>query len=153
MAQIVLTNASIVFFDANGNPYDFSDQISSVSLTTTYDTIDVTPVKDGGVIYKEVVAGVGTNSVNFDFYQDFANESIEEFFNGKPPYTLMPIRIGTKVNCRVRPKNEAISAANPVYRFEVLITNWTSLNAQVGALSTISVDWPISGQIIKVITP
>jgi hypothetical protein len=152
MAKIVLTNASVVFLDGGGSPYDFSDLISSVSLSTTHDILDVTPVTNGGVIYKEVIAGVGTNSVSFDFYQDFANESLEEFFNGKPPYTLMPIRVGTKVNCRVRPNNAAISASNPEYQFEVLVTDWTSLNAQVGALSTMQVSWPISGAITKDIT-
>jgi hypothetical protein len=152
MAKIVLTNARVVFLDGSGTVYDFSDEISSVGLLTTHDVLDVTPVKDG-VIYKEVIAGVGTNTASFDFYQDFANESIEEFFNGKPPYTLMPIRVGTKVNCRVRPKNEAISASNPEYRFEVLVTEWASLNASVGALSTIEVSWPISGAITKVVTP
>jgi hypothetical protein len=152
MSRIVLTNARVVFLDGTGTVYDFSDAISSVGLLTTHDVLDVTPVKTG-VIYKEVIAGVGTNTVNFDFYQDFANESIEEFFNGKPPYTLMPIRVGTKVRCRVRPKDEAISASNPEYRFEVLVTEWSSLNAAVGALSTIDVSWPISGEITKVITP
>jgi hypothetical protein len=92
-------------------------------------------------------------SVSFDFYQDFANESVEEFFNGRPPYTVYPIRVGTKVNCRVRPNNAAISASNPEYQFQVLVTDWASLNAQVGALSTIQVTWPISGAITKDITP
>ena len=151
MAKIVLTNASVVFLDGTGSPYDFSDLISSVSLSTTHDVIDVTPVQEG-TIYKEVIAGVGTNSVSFDFYQDFANESLEEFFNGKPPYTIMPIRVGTKVNCRVKPKNEAISASNPEYQFAVLVTDWASLNGQVGGLSTMQVSWPISGAITKDIT-
>jgi hypothetical protein len=153
MAKIVLTNARVVFLDGSGSQYDFSDHISSVNLATSHNIIDVTPVAAGQeTIYKEVIAGVGTNSVSFDFYQDFADDSIEEFFNGVPPYTIQPIRVGTKVNCRVRPKNEAISAANPEYRFSVLVTDWTSLSAAVGALSTISVDWPISGAITKVIS-
>ena len=152
MAKIVLTNASVVFLDGGGNPYDFSDLISSVTLSTTHEILDVTPVSNGGRIYKEVIAGVGTNSVSFDFYQDFADESIEEFFNGVPPYTVWPIRVGTKVNCRVRPNNAAISASNPEYQFEVLISDWASLNAQVGALSTMQVSWPISGEITKDIT-
>jgi hypothetical protein len=64
----------------------------------------------------------------------------------------MPIRVGTKVNCRVRPNNAAISASNPEYQFQVLVTDWASLNAQVGALSTMQVSWPISGAITKDIT-
>lgn len=144
MAKVVLTNAYIIF----ENVYDFSDHISSISLSTVHDILDVTPVKDG-VIYKEVIAGVGTNSVSFDFYQDFStgsyNDSVEEFFNSPGSSS----RVGTKVSCRVRPFNAPKSATNPEYSFEALVTEWTPLNASTGQLSTISVNWPISGAITK----
>jgi hypothetical protein len=148
MAKIVLTNPTVIF----ETTFDFSEFVSSITLSTVHSVIDVTPVKEG-VIYKEVIAGVGTNSVSFDFYQDFANNSIEEFFGGVPPYTTEPNRIGTKVSCKVRPINAPISASNPEYQFEALVTEWTPLNASVGQLSTISVSWPISGEIIKDVTP
>jgi hypothetical protein len=148
MAKIVLTNAYVVFEGTT----DLSDHISSISLSTVHDILDVTPVQ-AGVIYKEVIAGVGTNSVSFDFYQDFANNSVEEFFGGVPPYSSEPNRVGTKVSCVVRPLNAPKSATNPEYQFEALVTSWTPLNADVGQLSTISVSWPISGAITKDITP
>lgn len=148
MAKIVLTNAYVVF----EGTYDFSDHISSITLSTVHDVLDVTPVQEG-IIYKEVIAGVGTNSVSFDFYQDFANNSIEEFFGGVPPYNVEPNRVGTKVSCVIRPINAPISATNPEYQFEALVTEWTPLNASAGQLSTITVNWPISGAITKDITP
>jgi hypothetical protein len=148
MAKIVLTNPTVIF----ETTFDFSDFISSITLSTVHDVLDVTPVQQG-TIYKEVIAGVGTNSVSFEFFQDFANNSIEEFFGGVPPYTTEPNRVGTKVSCKVRPVNAPISASNPEYQFEALVTEWTPLNASVGQLSTISVQWPISGEIIKDITP
>lgn len=148
MAKIVLTNAYVVF----EGTYDFSDLVSSITLSTVHDILDVTPVQEG-IIYKEVIAGVGTNSVQFDFYQDFSNNSLEEFFGGVPPYTTEPNRIGTKVSCVVRPINAPKSASNPEYQFEALVTEWTPLNAAVGQLSTVSVNWPISGEIVKDITP
>ena len=146
MAKIVLTNAYVVF----EGTYDFSDHISSITLSTVHDVLDVTPVQEG-IIYKEVIAGVGTNSVSFDFYQDFADNSLEEYFGGDGnPNTN---RVGTKVHCAVRPINAPISASNPEYRFEALVTEWTPINASVGQLSTITVNWPISGAITKDITP
>ena len=148
MATIVLTNAYVVFEDT----FDYSALVSNITLATTHDVLDVTPVKEG-TIYKEVIAGVGTNSVQFDFYQDFANNSLEEFIGGEPGNISMPNRIGTKISCKVRPINAPISASNPEYRFEALITEWTPLNAAVGQISTISVNWPISGEINKVILP
>jgi hypothetical protein len=148
MAKIVLTNPVVIF----ESTYDLSDFISSITLSTVHDVLDVTPVQDGQ-IYKEVIAGVGTNSVSFEFFQDFANNSVEEFFGGVPPYTTEPNRIGTKVSCSVRPVNAPISATNPEYRFEALVTEWTPLNAAVGQISTIAVTWPVSGAITKDITP
>jgi hypothetical protein len=152
MAKIVLTNVQVVFEGV----YDFSDLISSVTLSTVHDVLDVTPVKDG-VIYKEVIAGVGTNSVSFEFYQDFTTEygsgttlTLEEFFNG---YTGVSTRVGTKVACAIRPLNTVISSTNPEYRFDALVTEWTPLNSSVGGLSTINVNWPISGAITKDVTP
>ena len=145
MSKIVLTNAYVVFEGTN----DFSDLISSITLSTVHDVLDVTPVQTGQ-IYKEVIAGVGTNSVSFDFYQDFADNSLEEFFNGDGTVVS---RIGTKVSCVVRPLNAPKSQTNPEYQFEALVTEWTPLNAAVGQLSTISVNWPISGAITKDVTP
>ena len=144
MAKIVLTNPSVVFEGTD----DFSDLIYSITLSTVHDVLDVTPVQEGK-IYKEVIAGVGTNSVSFEFYQDFADNSLEEFFNDVGASS----RVGTKVSCAVRPINTSISASNPEYTFEALVTEWTPLNASVGQLSTIQVSWPISGAITKDITP
>ncbi len=144
MAKIVLTNPSVVFEGTD----DFSDLIYSITLSTVHDVLDVTPVQEGK-IYKEVIAGVGTNSVSFEFYQDFDDNSLEEFFNGVGALS----RVGTKVSCAVRPIDTSISASNPEYTFEALVTEWTPLNASVGQLSTIQVSWPISGAITKDITP
>lgn len=145
MAKIVLTNARVEF-----EGVDFSDFVSSITLSTVHDVLDVTPVKEG-IIYKEVIAGVGTNSVSFDFYQDFADNSLEEFFGGDGnPNTN---RVGTKVSCKVKPLNTITSASNPEYQFEALVSEWTPINAAVGQLSTVSVTWPISGAITKDVTP
>jgi len=153
MAALVLTDPLIKFggtISTGTGGLDFSDSINSVTLSTVHDVLDVTPVKEG-TIYKEVIAGVGTNSVSFDFYQDFSNNSVEEFFGGVPPYTAESNKVGTKVTCFVRPTSAAISASNPEYRFNVLITEWTPLNGEAGSLSTITVNWPISGAIEKFI--
>jgi hypothetical protein len=153
MSKVVLTNARIIFESA----YDFSEHIASITLATVHEILDVTPVETG-TIYKKVIAGVGTNTVTFEIHQDFSSgsnsNSIEEFFNGVPPYSAMPIRVGTLVACKVVSDADApVGATNPEYSFDALVTEWTPLNASVGQLSTISVNWPISGAIVKSITP
>jgi hypothetical protein len=150
MAKIVLTNANVTFQAINfavdppvpvGSVYDLSDHISSISLATNHDVVETTEV---GQNYKRVIAGLGTNTVNFEFYQDFATNSVED---------IIYDWIAARVLCRIKPINAPTSATNPEYGFQVLITDWTPLNAGVGQISTINVNWPISGPITKKITP
>ncbi len=150
MAKLVLTNAVVTFqaLDTSLTPpvpvgavYDFSDHISSISLSTVHEIVETTEV---GQIYKRVIAGLGTNSVNFEFYQDFANGSIED--------TIYDW-IGARVLCKVKPISAPTSTTNPEYEFQVLINEWTPLNAGVGQISTINVSWPINGPIDKNTTP
>lgn len=146
MAKVVLTNANVTFQALDysvtppvpvGSVYDFSDHISSISLGTVHEVIDTTEV---GQVYKRVIAGLGTNTVNFEFYQDFASNSVED---------IIYDWIGVRVLCKVKPVMAASSANNPEYEFEVLINEWTPLNAGVGQISTVNVNWPINGAITK----
>jgi hypothetical protein len=55
--------------------------------------------------------------------------------------------------CKVKPNASAVtSATNPIYEFEVTISEWQSLSGAVGELSTARVSWPIYGDINKTIT-
>jgi len=146
MAKVVLTNANVTFqaldFSVTppvpvGSVYDFSDHISSITLGTVHEIIETTEV---GQVYKRVIAGLGTNTVNFEFYQDFASNSVED---------IIYDWIGARVLCKVKPVMGSASPNNPQYEFQVLINEWTPLNAGVGQISTINVNWPINGPITK----
>ena len=150
MSKIVLTNANITFqaldFSVTppvpvGSIYDFSDHISSIALATNHDIVETTEV---GQTYKRVIAGLGTNTVNFEFYQDFAIGSVED---------IIYDWIAARVLCKIKPVNAPASTTNPEYEFQVLITDWTPLNAGAGQISTINVNWPINGPIAKNTTP
>jgi hypothetical protein len=150
MAKLVLTNADITFqaldFSVSppvpvGSVYDFSDHISSITLATNHEIVETTEV---GQNYKRVIAGLGTNTVNFEFYQDFATNSVED---------IIYDWIAARVLCKIKPVSAPTSTTNPEYEFQVLITDWTPLNAGVGQIATINVNWPINGAIIKNTTP
>ena len=132
MARLVLTNALVTFAST-----DLSSNIASITLNTSFDIIDTSSFGDTA---KKRVAGLADNSVSFEFHQDFATGSVEA--------TIFPL-LGTTVACEVRPVNAAVSASNPRYNFSVLISEWQSLSAAVGSLTTASVTWPISGPITK----
>jgi hypothetical protein len=132
MPKLVLNNALVTFAST-----DLSSSISSVTLSTAYDIIDVTSFGD---LAKRRIAGLADNSVSFEFLQDYASGSVEA--------TIFPL-LGTAVACEVRPVNTSVSATNPKYNFSVLVAEWTPLNGSVGSLATASVTWPISGEITK----
>jgi hypothetical protein len=141
MARIVLTNVNVTI-----GGVDLSDHIASVSLSSTYDVLETTAFGGGNVpaAAKDRIAGLVDNSVTFEFHQDFAASSVEA--------TIYPL-LGTAVACVVTPVVGAVSATNPEYQFNALISEWTPLNGAVGELATASVTWPISGPVTKDVTP
>ena len=136
MAKVVLTNPRVTL-----DAVDLSDHITSLSINTDYDLVEVTQIGD---IAKKMVAGLEDNSVIFEFQQDFAPSEVED--------VIWPNR-GLRIPCRVRPTTDAISATNPEYRFEVLVSQWSPLSGEVGSLATTQVQWPIFGEISKIIIP
>ena len=134
MAKLVLTNAYISIAGQ-----DLSDHIASVSLATQYDLVETTQFGDTS---KRVIAGLASNSITFEFHQDFQAGSVES--------VIYPL-LGTATACKVQPidANGIASAPNPTYEFQVLISEWTPLSAAVGELTTATVTWPISGDITK----
>jgi hypothetical protein len=141
MARLVLTNVEVTIAGVS-----LSNHIASVTLGSTYDVLDTTAFGGGNVpqAARDRIAGLVDNSVTLEFHQDFAAGEVEA--------TIYPL-LGTVAAVRVQPVNGAISASNPEYQFNALISEWTPLNGAVGELATASVTWPISGAIVKDVTP
>jgi hypothetical protein len=141
MARIVLTNVDVEIAGVN-----LSDHISSVSLSSTWDAVETTAFGGGNVpaAARTRQAGLVDNAVTFEFHQDFAPGEVEA--------TIYPL-LGTIAAIKVQAVNAAISAETPQYQFNALISEWTPVNGAVGELATASVTWPISGAIVKDVTP
>jgi hypothetical protein len=141
MARIVLTNVDVEIAGVN-----LSDHIASVSLSSTWDAVETTAFGGGNVpaAARTRQAGLVDNSVTFEFHQDFAPGEVEA--------TIYPL-LGTVAAIKVQPVNAAISADSPQYQFNALLSEWTPVNGAVGELATASVTWPISGAIVKDVTP
>ena len=145
MARLVLTNVEVTIGTVN-----LSDHIASVTLGSTYDVVETTAFAGvsgaaGNVplAAKTRVAGLVDNSVTFEFHQDFAAASVEA--------TIYPL-LGTVVPVVVQPVAAAnVSADNPSYSFNAVISEWTPLNGAVGELATASVTWPITGAVTKAV--
>ena len=146
MARIVLTNVKVMFTDNTAALVDISDHIASVTLTSTYDVVETTAFSTDAVpaAAKTRQAGLVDNSVTLEFHQDFAASSIEQ--------TIYPM-LGKVSAITVSPTDDAVSATNPEYQFNAVVSEWTPLNGAVGELSTASVTWPITGAVVKDVTP
>jgi hypothetical protein len=141
MPRLVLNNAYVLFASNN-----ISEFVTQIELKTSVDTIDTTQI---GAQSKTRQAGVFDNSVTFQFNQDYASGSLEQLVNGT---SMANTTVGTAVAMEIRPVNAAVSASNPKYSFNAVITEWQSVSGELGSLSTVQVSWPISGNITKSIT-
>jgi len=141
MARLVLTNVEVQVGGVS-----LADHIASVTLGSTYDVLETTAFKGGNVpaAAKTRTAGLVDNSVTLEFHQDFAAGSVNS--------TIYPL-LGTEVAIKIQPVNGAISATNPEYQFNAIVSEWTALNGAVGELATASVTWPITGAIVQDVTP
>jgi hypothetical protein len=141
MARLVLTNVEVTVGGVS-----LADHIASVTLGSTYDVLETTAFKGGNVpaAAKTRIAGLVDNSVTLEFHQDFAAGSVNS--------TIYPL-LGTEVAIKIQPVNGAISATNPEYQFNAIVSEWTPLNGAVGELATASVTWPITGPIVQDVTP
>jgi hypothetical protein len=145
MARLVLTDASI---ELGGT--DISEYVASITLNTPEDVVETTAF--GPVGARTRVSGLKDHSVSLEFHNDFASGALES--------VVQTIGIGNLTNLIVKPTSDAISATNPAYKADnsgsgatkagqVLISEWTPLNGAVGDLATVSVTWPVSGQIVR----
>lgn len=132
MAKIVLTEPYISL-----DGVDLSDHITSVALGTVYDLVEVTEM---GNIAKKFVGGLENNTLALEIQQDFGIGEVES--------VIYPNR-GLRINAIVRPVDGPRSATNPEYTFQVLVSEWAPLTGSIGNLATVSVSWPIFGEILK----
>jgi len=126
MPRLVLNNAYVLFASN-----DISEFVTQIELKTSVDTIDTTQI---GAQSRTRQAGVFDNSVTFQFNQDYADNALEELVNGT---SMANTTVGTAVAMQIRPVNAAVSASNPKYSFNAVITEWQSVSGELGSLSTV----------------
>jgi len=131
MAQVI-TAASITI-----GAVDLSSHIKKITIDTSRAELETTTF---GNTAKRRVAGLADNKVSIDFNQDFSASTVEA--------SVYPL-IGSTAAVIVKPGTAAVSATNPSYTFNVLVTDWTPLDAQVGELASASISWPIDGAITQ----
>ena len=117
------------------NAVDLSSLVSSVSISRSFDELEVTAMGDSG---HKFVKGLEASSITIDFFNDEATS--------KTLQTLQAVW-GTNTVVTVKQTSAVVSATNPLYTMTCLVNNTTPINGAVGDLSTQSVTWNVSGTI------
>jgi len=116
---------------------NLSTSINSVTLDITADEVETTAF---GSTYRTRIGGLKSGSVSLDFMQDFAAGSVDAL--------LFPL-MGSTVAVKIAPTSGTVSATNPEYRFDCLVTQYQPYASSIGDLSTLSVSWPTTGEIVR----
>jgi len=120
------------------NAVDLSSLVSSVTITRNVDELEITAMGDLGHRY---TAGLESSSISIEFFNDADTAKTLQTLNG-------PTVFGKNVTVTAKQSSAATSATNPLYTMTCLVNGITPINGAVGDLSTQSVTWNVSGQIV-----
>ena len=132
MGKFVATDYNI---SINGT--SFSASLAAATLDITAEEQDVTSF---GSSFRSRIGGLKDASLSLDFHQDFAAASVDA--------TLFPL-LGTQATVVIKPTSGTVSATNPTYTFNCLVTQYQPFASSVGDLATLSVSWPVSGEVTR----
>ena len=132
MAKFVATDYSITI-----NGTSFSSSLAAATLDITSEEQDVTSF---GSTFRSRIGGLKDASLSLDFHQDFAAASVDA--------TLFPL-LGTQATVVIKPTAGTVSATNPTYSFNCLVTQYQPFASSIGDLATLSVSWPVSGAVTR----
>jgi hypothetical protein len=118
-----------------------SEDIASVTLDITADEVETTAF---GSSYRSRIGGLKDASVSLDFHQDFGAGAVDAL--------LFPL-MGSTVAVKIAPTSGTVTATNPEYRFTALVTQYQPFAGAVGDLATLSVTWPVSGEVTRGTAP
>ena len=132
MSKFIATDYKVTI-----NGTDFSTSLASVELPIEVETQDTTAF---GAEYRTSIAGLKTGSITLEFHQDFGAAAIDS--------VLYPL-LGTNATVTVSPTSATVSATNPTFSGEFLVTQYSPFSSTIGDLATLSVSWPLNGALTR----
>ena len=118
------------------NAVDLSDHTTSVTLNYAADELEVTAMGDTA---HKFVKGLESGTLTVSLLNDTASSQVLQTLNSA---------FGTTVACKlIQEKGTAVSAANPVYEFDVLVNNLTPINGAVGDMGTQDITFTLNSKV------
>lgn len=135
MAKMALL-ASFLSIDGT----DLSSYCSKIELNAEIEEQDVTTFASLG--WKESTGGLASGSLAVTFKQDVAAGAVDSI--------MWPLFLSrTPKTFEVRADSGPVSASNPRYSGNVLITQWNPISGNVGDVAEVDVEFPTSGPITR----
>ena len=132
MAKFVATDYKVTINGSN-----LSTSLASVELPVEIDEQETTAF---GSQWRTRIAGLKSGSLTLEFHQDFAAGALDSI--------LWPL-LGTNATVVVVPTSGTVTASNPSYSGSFLVTSYTPYASTVGDLATVSVTWPLTGELTR----
>jgi hypothetical protein len=137
MSKFVFTDA-VVFI----NTVDLSDHVESVTLATSADAVELTAM---GATAREYGSGLKNGSLSVTFFQDYAASEVD--------VTLFSLVGAAAFACTVKPTSAAISATNPEFQFNALLTDYSGpVDASVGDAAKASATFQLTTAVTRDVT-
>ena len=118
----------------NINSVYLIDHVTNITLNRNFDELEVTAMGDTS---HKFVKGLEASSVTISFLNDTQSASVLQTLQAAWGTT-----VGVKL---IQEKGTAVSAANPVYEFNILVNKTTDINGATGDLSTQDITFTING--------
>jgi hypothetical protein len=119
------------------NGTNLSTSLASVELPIEIEEQDTTSF---GSEWRTRIAGLKSGSITLEFHQDFGAAAIDSI--------LWPL-LGTNGTVSVSPTSATVSASNPSFTGQFLVTQYSPFASTVGDLATLSVSWPLNGALTR----
>jgi hypothetical protein len=135
MAKFVATDITT---SLNGS--DISESLAQVELNITADEVETTSFGTANAGWRTFTGGLKQATVTLQFHQDFGASGVDA--------TLWPL-LNTNGTFVIKPTSGTVSATNPSYEFEALISQYNPIASSVGDLASFSVTFPIVGEVTR----
>jgi hypothetical protein len=118
------------------NNVDLSDHVTSVTLNYAADELEVTAMGDTS---HKFVKGLESGTLTVSFLNDTATSQVLQTLN-----SAFGTTVATKL---IQEKGTAVSAANPVYEFDILVNNLTPINGGVGDIGMQDITFTLNSKV------
>jgi hypothetical protein len=116
---------------------DFSTNLNSVELSQEADDLETTAF---GQSWRSRIGGLKNATLTLNFMQDFGAGSVDA--------TLNPL-LGSIATVIIQSASGTVSATQPKYTAECLVTSYSPFASSVGDIATLSVTWSVTGTPVR----